>query len=164
MNSQRFIVAFAAIWLIGFALAAYGDGKVTTGNTNPVTTWKIDDLRFVGLADSRDVAIVLVKFYRSDASVDHVEEVSVGADEYRSLLAAINTSSGTDEGTLLITNPDGSTSPDLGAIFRLRISRWMVAHGKIAGVTAEPVTFIFTQPDASSAAKIDTPQFIVAVR
>jgi len=56
-----------------------------------------------------------------------------GAD-HGSLLLAINSPSGADEANLKL--PDGT--PDLAAIFTLRISRWMVAHNYLTGVSADP--------------------------
>lgn len=156
MNRNRILIALLALCIICGVLSARADGKVTTANTNPITTWRIADLRFPGLDDNRATAIVTVKYYRADGSIDHVEEKSLVAAKYTQMLAAINLPSGADEATLRVTttNPDGTTTTraDLGAIFRLRISRWMVASGEITGVTAEAVApgVIFTEPNATS--------------
>lgn len=139
-------IALALVFALAFGAGeTLADGKVTTANADPVTVWKIDEVKFPGLADARNVAIIQAKFYRESGSVDHVTEISVSGDEYSSFLLAINKPSGADEADLTITNQDGTTSPDLSTIFRLRISRWIVTNGKLEGVTAEPVTTTSTQ-------------------
>lgn len=130
-------IAMSLLFALAFGLGtALGDGKVTTAPADPITYWKIDELKFPGLADARNVAVVTVKFYRDSGKVDHTQEITVSGNGYSSLLAAINTTSGADEATLL---------PDLSRIFRLRISRWLVSNGKLAGVTAEPLISTSTQ-------------------
>ena len=121
------ILSLAAI----SAPVARADGTVTV--QNPVTSWKIQRIAFT-LGDS-PTAFVMVGYYRADGSLDHAQETSFSGDEYPALLVAINTSSGNDEDDLTLS--DGS--PDLRAIFNLRISRFMIAHNKITGATAEPI-------------------------
>jgi hypothetical protein len=137
----KLILLCALVALVALPLLA--DGTVTQGNTNPITSWKLGDLRFPGLDERRDVAVAQVKFFHADNTVEHVTEISISGAEYASLLVALNTPSGADEATLTVTytDPDGATTtrPDLAAIFRLRISRWLVTHTKISGVTADAV-------------------------
>lgn len=136
MNLRIVIAACALIILVVCGAATVvADGRVTIANPNPIDTWKITDLRFAHISGNEPSAIVTVGYFRTDGTQDHTVEHSVSGPEYASLLAAIPTPSGADEAT--ITTPDGS--PDLSAIFRLRISRWMLARGKIEGVTAERV-------------------------
>lgn len=126
------------LWVAMLSLissAALADGHVTTANPNPVDTWKIVDVRFSHLASEQPAAIIAVGYFRTDDTQDHVAEQAFTGSEYGSLLVAINTPSGADEATIL--KPGGGL--DLSAIFRLRISRWMILHNKIDGVTAEPL-------------------------
>jgi hypothetical protein len=131
LRLTRAVICVIAISLVGHD--ALADGRVTAANPNPIETWKIIDLRFAQLATENPSAVVAVGYFRTDGSQDHVIEHAFTGAEYRSFLAAIPTPSGADEAQL--TTPTGAA--DLPAIFRLRISRWMIAHGKIEGVTAE---------------------------
>lgn len=131
---MRNTIAVCALVLF-IVCGAMADGRVTVTNPNPIETWKIVDIRFAQIATDTPAAVVTVGYFRADGSQDHVAEQAFTGNEYVSFLAAIPTPSGADEAT--ITKADGT--PDLSAIFRLRISRWMLANGKIEGVTAERV-------------------------
>lgn len=115
-----------------FSLTLFADGKIVQQeDPDPLDTWRLVDLRFPLIGEDR--AVVTVGYFRMSGALDRTEEHTFTGSDYATFLLAINTPSGVDEGT--IQKPDGSI--DLSAIFRLRISRWMILHDKIAGVTAE---------------------------
>lgn len=113
--------------------SAHADGKITAPPPS-ISSWKIADLRFPLLNGPR--AIVAIAYLREDGTVDRVVESSIEGSNYPSFLAALSTSSGAVEAT--IKAPDGS--PDLAAIFNLRLSKWLVSHGIVPGATADAPT------------------------
>jgi hypothetical protein len=132
-NLARTFVIAVLFWTaaVTMTLVAKADGRVTQPSVaDPVTTWRIAELKFPLLHTKS--AIVHVAYFRESGAVDHVAEHSFTGGDYDLFLGALSTSAGAGEGACIV---DGV--PDRGCIFNLRLSHWMVTNGKIEGVTAE---------------------------
>jgi hypothetical protein len=129
-------IAFAAV-LVLFAVAAFADGLVTTSTPVP-DHWRVGGVTFT-VGDSA-AANVFVEYLLADGKVDHTGQVKVIGADRLALIAATQTISGSDEASLTLSNGDGTARPDLDAILVLRISRYLIAHGYLTGVTAVPTS------------------------
>jgi hypothetical protein len=130
---NRLAFALALLLLTTSALA---DGLVTTSTPVP-NHWRVGGVSFT-IGGESAAANVFVDYLFPDGKVDHAAQVHIVGADRLGLIAATSISSGSDEANLTITNPDETTRPDLDAILVLRISRFLIAHGYLTGVTAVP--------------------------
>jgi len=101
---KRIALAFTLALLATSALA---DGLVTVSTPVP-DHWKVGGVTFT-VGDS-PAANVFVEYLFANGKVDHAEQVRIVGNDRLGLIAATQTSSGSDEASLTVANGDGTAT------------------------------------------------------